>query len=183
MEINGSGPIPGENFTSDTKNYPWHRPPEFTDINKALDMLAKKITKFEVANGILVFVELGIPLTNITSMIIMAGIGEGKWTPDFGLLLAGPLCKMIETLAIGFDLEYTVGIETEDDMFTGEFFKEKEKLKNFSTEDAFKIVSEELPDIKAEASSQETPTDENGGTEENTPQLESQGFMSMMSGG
>ena len=28
-----SGPIPGENFTSDERNYPWHRPPEYTDTD------------------------------------------------------------------------------------------------------------------------------------------------------
>ena len=26
-------PIAGENFTSDTRNYPWHRPPEITDYD------------------------------------------------------------------------------------------------------------------------------------------------------
>src|ERR1044072_6682128 len=100
--MNNSGPIPGENFTSDTKNYPWHRPPEFNDINSALDMLAKKITKFKTANDILSMVELDIPLYQITSTIIMAGIGEGKWTVDMGLLIAGPLTKMIETMCLGY---------------------------------------------------------------------------------
>ena len=31
-----SGPIPGENFTSDERNYPWHRPPEYTDMDLSL---------------------------------------------------------------------------------------------------------------------------------------------------
>ena len=34
------GPIPGENFTSETKNYPWHRPPEITDYDEALEFAA-----------------------------------------------------------------------------------------------------------------------------------------------
>lgn len=172
MYMNNEGPIPGENFTSDTKNYPWHQPPEFTDINKALDMLAKKITGFKTANGILTIAELGIPLYRISSMIVMAGIGEGKWTPDFALLIAGPLTKMIEVMCNGFDIEYTVGIDEDETIFTGDFFKNQTELKDRDTGDAFEILSEELPEIQEAAEGQEAPQGD----------LQKEGFMTMMGG-
>lgn len=172
MYMNNEGPIPGENFTSDTKNYPWHQPPEFTDINKALDMLAKKITGFKTANGILTIAELGIPLYRISSMIVMAGIGEGKWTPDFALLIAGPLTKMIEVMCNGFDIEYTVGIDEDETIFTGDFFKNQAELKDRDTGDAFEILSEELPEIQEAAEGQEAPQGD----------LQKEGFMTMMGG-
>lgn len=168
MMNNGSGPIPGENFTSDTKNYPWHQPPEFVDIDEALDMISKKLTNFKRANGILTFVEMGVPLTRIADMILTSGIGEGKWTPDFALLLAGPVTRMIELICIGFGVEYTIGIEEdEDDFNTATFFTEDMKLKENNS--GFKILKEELPNIKEQAADGE-------GKETD---LQSSGFMAM----
>lgn len=167
MPVN-SGPIPGENFTSDTKNYPWHQPPEFVDINKALDMLAVKLTDFKRANGILTMVEMGSPLTRVADMILTAGIGEGKWTPDFALLLAGPVTRMLELLCIGFEVEYEIGIEEdEDDFVTSSFFKEDTSLKENAS--GFKILEEEMPEIKEEA------TEASAGEKS----LQQSGFMAM----
>ena len=168
-----SGPIPGANFTSDTKSYPWHQPPEFTNINKALDMLGDKITEFKVANGIMVFVELGAPLYKVTQMILMQGVAEGKWTPDFALLLAGPLTRMIELICIGFDVEYDVGIDDDpDDFETGTFFSNQAKASNAGTN--FKLLDQEIGEIKEEAEAQNENAE---GTK--TQDLGSQGFMAM----
>lgn len=168
-----SGPIPGENFTSDTKNYPWHQPPEFTDVNKALDMLGKKLTDFKRANGILSIVEMGVPLTRVADMLLTAGIGEGKWTPDFALLLAGPVTRMIELICIGFEVEYILGFEEDpDDFETSQFFQENKKLEESTN--GFEILKQELPAIKTAAAAEgEAPE---GGKEKD---LQSGGFMSM----
>lgn len=173
-----SGPIPGANFTSDTKNYPWHHPPEFTNINKALDMLGDKITEFKVANGLLVFVELGAPLYKVSQMILMQGVAEGKWTPDFALMLAGPLTRMIELICIGFDVEYDVGIDEDPmDFETGTFFK----LQNSNEPDVagtdFKLLEKEMGEIKEEANAQ---SEQAQGSK--TQDLGSQGFMAMAGG-
>lgn len=174
-----SGPIPGENYTSDTKNYPWRQPPEFSDLDDCLDFLAKKVTDFKVANGILTMAEMGFPLYKVASMILMNGVGEGKWTPDFSLILAGPLTRMVELICIGFEVDYDLGIEDdEDDFETGNYFKEDQKLR---TPDGFKLISEELPDLKAEAESQAGGEGEqsSGAGQGDVPDLQQQGFMAM----
>ena len=56
------GPIPGENYTSDTKNYPWHRPPEYDDLDKAIEYIGKRLTNQEYAVGVLTMLEAGIPI-------------------------------------------------------------------------------------------------------------------------
>lgn len=174
-EVN-TGPIPGENFTSDTKNYPWHQPPEFTDLNKALDMLGKKLTDFKRANGILSIVEMGVPLTRVADMLLTAGIGEGKWTPDFALLLAGPVTRMIELICIGFEVEYTLGIEEDpDDFETSTFFKEAQKLEEGDS--GFEILKQELPAIKTAAAAEGAAPE--GGKEQG---LQQGGFMAMSAG-
>ncbi|AXP07718.1 hypothetical protein SmphiM6_27 [Sinorhizobium phage phiM6] len=171
-----AGPIPGSNFTSDTKSYPWHQPPEFTDINKALDMLGDKITEFKVANGLLVFVELGAPLYKVAQMILMQGVAEGKWTPDFALLLAGPLTRMIELICIGFDVEYDIGIDDDpDDFETGTFFKKQRDSQTAGTN--FVLLDQEIGEIKEAAEAQNENAE---GTK--TQDLGSQGFMAMAGG-
>lgn len=168
--INSSGPIPGANFTSDTKSYPWHQPPEFTNVNKALDMLADKITDFKVANGLLTFVELGVPLYKVSQMVLMQGVAEGKWTLDFALLLAGPLTRMIELICIGFEVEYDVGIyEDPNDFETGTFFQEKKKIDAPAGD--FELLKEELPDIKEAA--------EGAPAVQGSKDIQSEGFMAM----
>ena len=42
MELNDKNfdaPIPGENYTAETKNYPWHRPPDIVDYDEAIDFI------------------------------------------------------------------------------------------------------------------------------------------------
>lgn len=172
MAVN-SGPIPGENYTSDGKNYPWKQPPQFTDLDEALDFLANKITNFKTANGILTMAEIGIPLYRIAHMILFLGVGEGKWTVDYMLMLAGPFTRMIELVCIGFGVDYELGIDDdEDDFDTGTFFKEEEKLR--TPNGNFKLLNEELPKIEEAAEEQQSG--------EPVEDLQTEGFMQMSGG-
>lgn len=171
MAVN-TGPIPGENYTSDTKNYPWHQPPEYTDLDEALDYLSGRMTQFKVANGLMTMAETGIPLYKISNFVLISGVGEGKWTPDFALLLAGPVTRMIELMCIGFDVEYDLGIYDDDEDFeTGNFFKHDNEMKMPKT---MKLIEEELPEIKSEAEQQSGQQQEGD--------LQSEGFMAMSGG-
>lgn len=163
----GKGPIPGENYTSDTKNYPWHQAPEYVDINKALDYLSKIITKKSTANGLMTLIEMGTPLYKVSIMLLMMGIMQGKWTVDFALLLSGPLTRMIEILCVGYGVEYDIGIEEEDDMPTGSFYK------TLYSGDSVTAVPSSDP-------STSIPSDATQGTE---PNLGSGGFMQQVTSG
>jgi len=183
MFSDGSGPIPGENYTSDTKSYPWHQPPEFSNVADALDKMAIKLSSPKVARSIMAFAEAGFPLTRITQMIVMEGVAQGKWTVDMGLLLAGPFCKIMEIMCDSYDLEYTIGIEEEDEYHTGAFFKNQAELETKSKQatNIYKVVKQELPAIQEAAEEQEDPAaPDQGGTEEQD--LGDQGFAQMMSG-
>lgn len=105
------GPIPGENYTSDTKNYPWHRPPEFTDLDEAIEASFKKLTGEEESISLLTMVEMGIDIATLTDMFVTAGIGAGKWTPDFAIILAGPVSHIIYLMAKGYGLDCDLGLD------------------------------------------------------------------------
>lgn len=112
------GPIPGENFTSDTRNYPWHRPPEYDDLNTAVDFCIKHLTKKQQSFGILTALEAGVTVAQATRAIVISGISDGKWTPDFAILLAGPVARIIQTLAEGYGIKAELGIDPDADLPT-----------------------------------------------------------------
>ena len=146
-----TGPIPGENYTSDTKNYPWHRPPEFTDVDKAITMAAKRLFS-EEGRGAVVMLRAGIDVASITEMFLMSGIGAGKWAVDLALLLAGPVSHILCMMADAYDIDYDLGIDDKRPKTTAAFLKTVK-----SDEDAKSIVMKNLPKILKQASEQPTP--------------------------
>jgi hypothetical protein len=137
------GPIPGENYTSDTKNYPWHRPPEYTTLDEAIEASFKKLTEENAAYGVLTMLEMGMTVADMTETFLMSGIGAGKWTPDFALLMAGPISHIIYLMAKGYDIDCDMGIDNSYKGPTTAFFKATLKDK--------KRIKEATKDIDVEA--------------------------------
>lgn len=146
-----NGPIPGENFTKDTKNFPWHRPPEFSDLDKAVEAAMEKLTDEESSVGVLTMLELGVPVSSITEMFIMSGVSMGKWTVDTGILLAGPVSHIICLMAKGYDIEYDLGIDKEKPVPTKAFFSEIKKIDKQKAKQVSESVESQLPEIQEQA--------------------------------
>lgn len=119
--MNLDGPIPGENYTSNTKNYPWHRPPEITDLDKAIETSFKKLTEEDNAVGLLTMLENGVTVAQAASMFVMSGVGSGKWTPDFAVLLVGPVAHVMYLMAKSYGIECDLGISKKPQMVTSAF--------------------------------------------------------------
>lgn len=167
-----NGPIPGENFTSNTKNQAWHRPPEFNDLNKAMDAIGQRLLKRKSAKGILSFLENGVPVATITQMFLMSGVGAGKWTVDFALLLAGPTARLIELMAKGYDVEYSMGIEEDDNPVpTKAFFSGLKSVNSGKVDSAVKEASTEFDALKEEVSQESSGFMGMGSQEEDTEGL------------
>ena len=94
-------PIPGENYTSDTRNYPWHRPPDITDLDEAIEFSAKRLMNEDVLPNMITLMKMKIPIVRIADIFATNGIAKGKWTPDMAIMLAGPLTHMLIILAKG----------------------------------------------------------------------------------
>lgn len=115
-------PIPGENYTSDTKNYPWHRPPQFASMNEAFEYLVEQLAEEDVSSSIITMIEIGVPVSRIVDMIITAGIGGGKFTVDYAILMAGPLSHVICLMARRMDVEADLGVKKKNKMPTKALF-------------------------------------------------------------
>ena len=93
------GPIPGESLTADTRNYPWHRPPEVTDFNEGVTRLIADMDDEREMQLIYSLLELEVPVAIITSNILMRKISRGVIPIDLGILMAGPVSRYVEILA------------------------------------------------------------------------------------
>lgn len=146
------GPIPGENYTSDTRNYPWHRPPEFTEPDEAIEYISNIMLEEKGAVAILSMLELGITVLQITEMIILKGMGAGKWTMDLGLLIAGPISHIIILMAKAYEVEYDMGFSDMPVMPGKHFFNELKKLDKAKAKDAADSIKDDVAGIKDAAS-------------------------------
>ena len=107
-------PIPGENFTSDTKNMPWHRPPDLIDYDEAIDYFYERLEDPEQMELTFAMIGIDAHITTIVSTILLQAIRLGKISIDLSILLAGPLARIIEIQAKTVDLPYEMGVEDKD---------------------------------------------------------------------
>ena len=97
-----SKPIPGQSLTNDPDNpYPWESPPEFVNVNAAIDSIVMNMLSDEekLANIIEVLASGEIPIAGIAQIILEDGFRKGKYNPDLMLLLAEPLMVILMALA------------------------------------------------------------------------------------
>lgn len=106
--------IPGENYTADTKNYPWHREPDLVDYDEAFEYVVKQLQDPTIHSGIMSSLESGADLTELVSTLNMLNISDGKYPIDLSLLIAGPIARYIKILAAQDSIEATIGDEMID---------------------------------------------------------------------
>lgn len=139
-------PIPGENYTSDTRNYPWHRPPEIETYDDAIEYAAKMFKQPRAMDGTRTLLELGITVTTLTNFFLMRSIGLGKYTPDMALVVAGPVAKTIELLAVQMGVDYEMGFEDVDQVPTAQEVQTMLELSGVEDEEEDAVVDEILPE-------------------------------------
>jgi hypothetical protein len=108
-----NAPIPGANYTSDTRNYPWHRPPDITDMDKAIEYVTKDLNDGPDGFRYMSMLGAGIPVTMVTDFIVTKGIGRGKWAPDLGILAAGPIARLLMIMAKTYKIDFEISADEE----------------------------------------------------------------------
>ena len=143
------GPIPGENLTSDPKNYPWHRPPDLVDYDDVVEYMIGKTMQPEVLNGLMSFLKVGVPISVLVSYGMLSNIGKGKFQIDMAILAAGPIARLMQILAEDAGIDYDLGIDEDFERMSSTMLK-------FAMGD-----SDELPDSNPleEPVEQEEPTE------------------------
>lgn len=107
------GPIPGENFTADTKNYAWHRPPDEADFVSIVEKAVETMAKPDRTAALLTLLEGGDTIKDYVTGMLRVGIGKGAIPIDQAVLAAGPLAKMAETIAEKAGIKFDRGWDQE----------------------------------------------------------------------
>lgn len=111
-------PIPGANFTADTKNFPWHRSTKNQDFVSTVDHLMKKIAEPAGVGFILTAIEEGETILDVTTGLLRLSVSNGNTSIDNAILAAGPVARAVEQLAKDADLKYRKGWPEKEQMLT-----------------------------------------------------------------
>jgi hypothetical protein len=152
-------PIPGENYTSDWRNYPWHRPPDISNVDEAVEFVANHLAESDEGLQYMSYLKVGVSVAAVTDMILTLGIADGKWSIDFAILIAGPVARLVTIMAKGYGIEYEMGIDTDAD------FMPSERLKvEFEMAEENKEAMKQEMDKVAETAEEDVgePVDEGG---------------------
>jgi hypothetical protein len=110
------GPIPGENYLTDTKNYPWHRPPDLVDYDEAVSYMLDKIDDPEQIELVFAMLQIDAHVATVVSTLLLQGISKGKFSIDLAMLMAGPLARYIEIKANNSKIKHEMGVKKDDRM-------------------------------------------------------------------
>ena len=107
---------PGEAMSNNPDSpYPFESAPEFTVQREALEYLFTVITDESKYVDILIAIDTGVPIMELTQVILFKGFTEGKWNPDLLLLLAEPLAYMLMALSERQGIDYIINSDDNDE--------------------------------------------------------------------
>jgi len=93
-------PIPGQSLTEEPGKYVFEKPPEFTDVDDAVEYVVGNIAENpEAVEKFEKLMMTGMPIESIVNTISFTGFAEGKWTPDIAELIKPPLSAFFVVLA------------------------------------------------------------------------------------
>jgi len=150
-----NAPIQGANLTANSKNYAWHRPPQFPDFDQAFRFFVDKFigNPKRLQKG-MTLVMAGIPATTAVSTALISMVRQGQISPDMSLLLAGPAYKVFSRMLDISNVEYLSGFENPQE--TLEFYAKLQGQESPSlqkaplpkkVEEKAEELSEALPDV------------------------------------
>lgn len=83
--------VPGQSLTSTPKNAAYEHPPQFTDIEEAMNYVMDQITEPEHLTEMFKLLNMGISVEEFVRVILFTGFASGKWTPTLGISMFKPL--------------------------------------------------------------------------------------------
>jgi hypothetical protein len=103
------GPIAGENYTSDTRNYAWHRPPELNTYDEGVEFFIKRLSDPEKMSFYTSSMASGLSILDLTTHAMLQMVQDGIVTVDVGILVCGPIAKSLEMLAEKQEITFEKG--------------------------------------------------------------------------
>jgi hypothetical protein len=109
-------PIPGMSLTTDPDNpAPHDRPPEFTNLHKALNYIFENAIEEENYSQFIKLMADGFPLMEVVQTVLFSGFYEGKWNFALMQLLIEPTTYIFLALCERADIDPTFFRDDLDD--------------------------------------------------------------------
>lgn len=117
------GPIPGENYTADVKNFPWHRPPSNPDYVSTVEDALKRVVRPQTTGFVEAALSSGDSVVDVVTGLLRIGVSKGYYSIDNAVLAAGPLAKMIELIGDELNVDYRKEWDEDPFILTSELIK------------------------------------------------------------
>ena len=109
-----SAPIPGSGLTAEPGSRQWKNPPQYSTVEDAVDYYITKLSSDEIANQIVAVLDMGVPVTELASIMQLHGVMEGRHTLDVSMLILPVLMEVIALIGDTADIDYKMGTERDD---------------------------------------------------------------------
>ena len=110
---------PGYSLTTDNERWPWGRPPQQVDPNQVMEEAINSLDNRKVKQEMMKLLVVGASVESLVEGYILQAFHEGKFNPDVGLLIKGPLAMYIANMAEEEGVPYRF-FENEDALTEGE---------------------------------------------------------------
>lgn len=112
-----NGPVPGQSLTNNPDEpYPWEKPSTYTTMNEAMHSLFDMLTEEEMYIDVVSAIGQGMPIVNLTEVILTDGFQKGAWNPDLMVQLIEPTMYMLMSMAEKAGVKYKIDDEDDPDM-------------------------------------------------------------------
>ena len=152
---------PGYGLTSDNQRWPWGQPPRDSDPSVVLDRAIAAVSETAAKREMFKLLTVGVSVEVIVEGYIFQGFSDGKFSPDVGLLIKGPLGIAIAGMADKEGIPYRL-FENDDQLERNEMDDEtffRMMKKNNPT--MFAYISEQINEGLREGYAPQEPEEEN----------------------
>ena len=152
---------PGHSLTEDNSKWAWGQPPQQVDPDVVLQNAIDSLKTPRVKDELLKLLMVGASVEVLVEGYILQGFQDGKFTPDIGLLIKGPLTLYIANIAeeqnIPYRLFENANALEEGKMGDETFFK----MMKQNNPDMFNYVKETINEGIRRGMTPEPPQEEN----------------------
>ena len=152
---------PGYGLISDNQRWPWGQPPKDSDPSVVLDKAIAAVSETAAKREMFKLLTVGVSVEVIVEGYIFQGFSDGKFSPDVGLLIKGPLSIAIAGMADKEGIPYRFfenDDELERDEMSDETFFRMMKQNNPTM---FAYVSEQINEGLRQGYAPQEPEEEN----------------------
>jgi hypothetical protein len=114
---------PGYGLTLDNERWPWGKPPQIVDPEQAMNEAISSLEVTKIKRELMKLLMVGASVESIIEGYLFQSFQEGKFTPDVGLLIKGPLAMYLAAMAEEEGIPYRF-FENDDELEQGEMSDE-----------------------------------------------------------